>query len=226
LQAAEGIPFAAPEIISADAFLSAAARAESPEEPDFARISAAAGRRQNVPLKNRGVRQSARRCRRNVRTFAEDTKRQLEIQNVSWSFESSADDLDFQPTFSFLSGRFEFSADVSNRQLTFWFSSGRFESSADDLDFQPTFSFVSGRFGSSADVFIPQRTIWIFGWRFHSSADVSNRQLTFWFSSGRFKFPRKRIFLRRWIRHSGRKKEESDRFLNDLRIGQIPLQTA
>jgi hypothetical protein len=41
-------------------FLPAAARAESPAKPDFARISAAAARRQKVPLKNRGVRQSFR----------------------------------------------------------------------------------------------------------------------------------------------------------------------
>ena len=60
LQAAEGIPFAAPEIFPEPRFLSAAARAKSPAKPDFARISAAAARRQKVPLKNRGVRQSAR----------------------------------------------------------------------------------------------------------------------------------------------------------------------
>ena len=126
LQAAEGIPFATPEIISGDAFLPAAARAESPAKPDFARISAAAARRQKVPLKNRGVRQFARRCRRNVRAFAEDPKRPPEIQDVSWKFKTSAE--------------------VLNRQQTIWIFSGRFESSADAFDFQPTFSLVSGHF--------------------------------------------------------------------------------
>jgi len=113
LQAAEGIPFATPEIISGDAVLPAAARAESPAKPDFARISAAAARRRKVPLKNRGVRQFARRCRRNVRAFAEDPKRPPEIQDVSWKFKTSAE--------------------VLNRQQTIWIFSGRFHSSADVL---------------------------------------------------------------------------------------------
>ena len=66
LQAAEGIPFAAPELFPEPRVLPAAARAESPAKPDFARISAAAAGLQKVPLKNRGVRQFARRCRRNI----------------------------------------------------------------------------------------------------------------------------------------------------------------
>jgi hypothetical protein len=65
------------------AFFSAARAEESPEISNLDRIAAAAARRQKVPLKNRGVRQFARRCRRNVRMFAEDPKRPLEIQNVS-----------------------------------------------------------------------------------------------------------------------------------------------
>jgi hypothetical protein len=65
------------------AFFFGRAREESPEISNLDRIAAAAARRQKVPLKNRGVRQFARRCRRNVRTFAEDPKHPLEIQNVS-----------------------------------------------------------------------------------------------------------------------------------------------